>query len=159
MGRKNLIWLGGLVLANFLVLAGITQVWFGSREGFKGVKGRDHLALPQVKPLRSTEKLESFSVVTAKDLFSPDRSGIEAKPGEKGQTLEDGQLLGTIIVGDEKAVLIGQAGAKGKQKIQVLRQGEQWRGFKLLEITKDEVIFQGKEGQRSLTFPRPKLGQ
>lgn len=159
MGRKNLIWLGGLVLANLLVLAGITQVWFGPREDLRGVKGRDHLALPQVKPLRSAEKLESFSVVTAKDLFSPDRSGIEAKPGEKGQTLEDGQLLGTIIVGDERAVLIGQAGAKGKQKIQVLRQGEQWRGFKLLEITKDEVIFQGKEGQRSLTFPRPKLGQ
>jgi hypothetical protein len=159
MGRKNLIWLGGLVLANLLVLAGITQVWFGQREDLRAVKGRDHLALPQVKPLRSAEKLESFSVVTAKDLFSPDRSGIEARPGEKGQTLEDGQLLGTIIVGDEKAVLIGQSGAKGKQKIQVLRQGEQWRGFKLVEITKDEVIFQGKEGTRSLTFPRPKLGQ
>lgn len=159
MGRKNLLWLGGLALANLLVLGGIAQVWFGQREDLRGGKDRDHLALPQVKPLRSAEKLESFNVVTAKDLFSPDRRGAEARPGDKGPTLEDGQLLGTIIVGDERAVLLGQPGAKGKQKIQVLRQGEEWRGFKLVEITKDEVIFQGKEGMRSLTFPRPKLGQ
>jgi hypothetical protein len=159
MGRKNLIWLGGLVLANFLVLAGIAQVWFGQREDLRGARGRDHLALPQVKPLRSAEPLESFNVVMGKDLFSPDRSGSALSTGAKGPSLEDGQLLGTIIVGDDKAVLIGQAGGKGKQKIQVLRQGEQWRGFRLVEITKDEVIFQGKEGKRSLTFPRPKLGQ
>jgi hypothetical protein len=148
-----------LALANLLLLAGIAQVWFGQQKELRGGKARDHLALPQVKPLRSTEKLESFNVVTAKDLFSPERSGSEARQGEKGQTLEDGQLLGTIIVGNEKAVLLGQVGAKGKQKVQVLRQGEEWRGFKLVEIAKDEVIFQGKEGRRSLTFPRPKLGQ
>jgi hypothetical protein len=158
MGRKNLIWLGGLALANLLVLASIAQVWFGPREAQKGARDRDQLALPQPKTLRSKEALDSFNVVVAKDLFSPDRSGGEMSPA-KGQTLEDGLLLGTIIVGDEKAVLIGQTGAKGKQKIQVLRQGEQWRGFRLVEITKDGVIFQGKEGKRSLTFPRPKLGQ
>jgi hypothetical protein len=160
MGRKNLIWLGGLVLANLLVLAGIAQVWFGQREARRGARARDQLALPQAKPLRSKEALDSFNVVVAKDLFSQDRSGAEMSAGAgKGQGLEDGLLLGTIIVGDEKAVLIGQTGAKGKQKIQVLRQGEQWRGFRLVEIAKDEVIFQGKEGKRSLTFPRPKLGQ
>ncbi len=159
MGRKNLIWLGGLALANLLVLAGIAQVWFGQQGAVREGKGRGELALPQAKPLRSKEALDSFNVVVGKDLFSPDRSGGEMSAGDKGQSLEDGLLLGTIIVGDEKAVLIGQAGVKGKQKIQVLRQGEQWRGFRLLEITKDEVVFQGKEGKRSLTFPRPKLGQ
>ena len=159
MGRKNLVWLGGLMLANLLVVAGIAQVWFGLREAQRGARERGQLALPQAKPLRSKESLDSFNVVVAKDLFSADRKGAEVSPGDKGQTLEDGLLLGTIIVGDEKAVLLGQKGVKGKQEIQVLRQGEQWRGFRLLEITKDEVIFQGKEGTRSLTFPRPKLGQ
>lgn len=159
MGRKNLIWLGGLVLANLLVLAAIAQVWFGPSEARQGVRDRDRLPLPQAKPLRGKETVESFKVVVAKDLFSPDRSGSVMSAGPQGPTLEDGVLLGTIIVGDEKAVLLGQKGAKGKQEIQVLRQGEQWRGFRLVEITKDEVIFQGEEGRRSLTFPRPKLGQ
>ncbi len=159
MGRKNLIWLGGLVLANLLVLAGIAQVWFGPGEAREGARDRDGLALPQAKPLRGAETLESYQVVVAKDLFSPDRSGSAMAAGSKGASLEDGVLLGTIIVGDEKAVLIGQKGAKGKQEIQVLRQGEQWRGFRLVEINKDEVVFQGAEGKRNLTFPRPKLGE
>lgn len=158
MGRKNLIWLGGLALANLLLLASIAQVWFGPREARPGVRNRDRLTLPQAKPLRGKEPLESFNVVVAKDLFSPDRSGAEIS-GPKGPSLEDGVLLGTIIVGDERAVLLGQKGTKGKQEFQVLRRGEQWRGFRLVEITKDEVIFQGKEGKRSLTFPQPKLGQ
>jgi hypothetical protein len=147
MGRKNLIWLGGLALANLLVLASIAQVWFGSREAQKGARDRDQLALPQPKTLRSKEALDSFNVVVAKDLFSPDRSGGEMSPA-KGQTLEDGLLLGTIIVGDEKAVLIGQTGAKGKQKIQVLRQGDHQRRGNL----------PGKGGEAKFDLPSAQIG-
>jgi hypothetical protein len=158
MGRKNLIWLGALALVNLLILAGIAQVWFGQKADGPGVRDRDGLALPQAKPLRSKEVLDNFNVVVAKNLFSEERRGPEAV-GEKGPGLEDGVLLGTIIVGEERAVLIGQPGPRGQQTVQVLRQGEQWRGFRLLEIAKDEVIFEGDEGKRSLAFPRPKLGQ
>lgn len=158
MGRKNLIWLGGLVLANLLVLAGIARVWFGPGEADRLVRPRQQLDLPKVKPLRSKEALDAYKVVVAKDLFSPERSSSEITTA-KGPGLEDAVLLGTLIVGNEKAVLIGQKGAKGKQEVQVLRLGEQWRGFRLAEIGKDEVILQGEDGKRSLTFPRPKLGQ
>jgi hypothetical protein len=158
MGHKNLIWLGALLLANLLILTGISQVWFDQQDDSLGVLEREGLALPKAKPLRSKESLENFQVVVAKNLFSEDRRGPEAM-GERGPGLEDGVLLGTIIVGEERAVLIGQPGPRGQQTVQVLRQGEQWRGFRLLEIAKDEVIFEGDEGKRSLAFPRPKLGQ
>ncbi len=158
MSHRNLIWLGGLVLANLLVLAGIAQVWFGPGQEARLVREREQLNLPKEKPLRNKEMLETFNVVVAKDLFSPDRSSSEVS-NAKSPGLEDAVLLGTVIVGDEKAVLIGQKGARGKQEVQVLRQGEQWRDFRLVEIGKNEVILQGKEGKRSLTFPRPKLGQ
>ncbi|MBW1991670.1 MAG: hypothetical protein JRI59_06075 [Deltaproteobacteria bacterium] len=155
MGRKNLLWLGGLTLANLLLLAGIAQVWFSPRQP-SGAVGRHRLTLPRPKPLRSRENLDNFNVVVAKNLFSPERRGAETGTAP-GQTLEDGLLLGTIIVGDQKAVLLGQKGVKGRQKVQVLRPGEEWRGYRLVEITENGVIFQGKEGKRSLTFPRPKL--
>jgi len=157
MGRENLLWLGGLVLANLLVLAGIAHVWFGSGDAGPVARPQEQLALPKAKPLRSMEVLETFNLVVVKDLFNPERSGSAATA--KGLGLEDAVLLGTVIVGQEKAVLIGQKGPKGKQEVQVLRLGEQWRDFRLVEIGKDEVILQGKEGKRTLTFPRPKLGQ
>ncbi len=156
MGWKNLIFLGGLGLLNLLLLVGVAQEWFGGEEAVEASRGRGQLTLPKVTPLRAQETQEGFKVVVAKDLFDPLRRGAEVAGDQvKTASLDDSQLLGTIIIGAERAALIAQ-GPKGKQKIQVVREGEQWRGNQLLKITKDEVIFEGKEGKRTLTFPRPK---
>jgi hypothetical protein len=156
MGRKNLIFLGGLVLLNLILVVAVGQVWFGGEEAPGETRGRGQLALPKLKPLKHQEPMEGFKVVVAKDLFDPQRKGTESAGGPaKPATLEDSQLLGTIIIGAERAALLAQ-GPKGRQKIQVVRKGEEWRGNHLVEITSDEVVFEGKEGKRTLTFPRGK---
>lgn len=155
MGWKNFLFLGGLLLLNLIMLVAVGQVWFGGEEVPGGAKGRGQLALPKVQPLRTQESQEGFQVVVAKDLFNPQRQGVTGATGPALTSLEDGQLIGTIIIGAERAALIAQ-GPKGKQKIQVVREGEQWRGAQLVEITKDEVVFEGKEGRRTLAFPRTK---
>ncbi len=154
MGRKELLFLGGLLVLNLILVVAIGQVWFGAEEA-PGVKGRGQLALPKLPPLKTPEPQEGFQLVVAKDLFNPQRQGAADGAPVKTASLEDGQLIGTIIIGAERAALIAQ-GPKGKQKIQVVREGEQWRGAQLVEITRDEVVFEGKEGRRTLAFPRTK---
>jgi hypothetical protein len=150
MGRLNLLILAGLVLLNLMLAAAVGRVWFGGEEGPREAKGR--LALPQVQPLKAREPQEGFQVVVAQDLFSPERRGA-ATGSVKAAGPEDFQLLGTLIIGAERAALIAQ-GPKGRQKIQVLREGEQWQGVRLVEIARDAVVLEGKDGRRTLSFPR-----
>jgi hypothetical protein len=34
-----------------------------------------------------------------------------------------------------------------------VRLGEEWGGFKVVEISSEGVVFQGKEGKKTLNFP------
>ncbi|MCL6622287.1 MAG: hypothetical protein K6T55_09325 [Syntrophobacterales bacterium] len=150
MGRLNFLFVAGLLLLNLLLIAAVGRVWFGGEEAPREARGR--VALPQVQPLRAREPRERFQVVVAKDLFSPERHGEAAGPVKLAGT-EDFQLLGTLIIGAERAALIAQ-GPKGRQKIQVVREGEQWQGVRLVEIGRDAVVLEGKDGRRTLSFPR-----
>lgn len=150
MGRLHLLVLPGLILLNLVLLAAVGQVWFGGEEIPREPRGR--VALPQFRPLTVREPLDRFQVVVAKDLFSPERQGAASGPVKLAGT-EDFQLLGTLIVGAERAALIAQ-GPKGRQKIQLVRQGEQWLGVRLVEIGPEAVVLEGKDGRVTLSFPR-----
>jgi hypothetical protein len=105
--------------------------------------------------------------VSVKNLFSPDRSGpdLGGATAKVQDTLEGRRLLGIIIIGEEKAALIGSppgpTGPLGGRtprpamtpEIQVVRLGEEWGGYKVLDITSEGVVLQGKEGKKTLNFP------
>ncbi len=71
-------------------------------------------------------------------------------------SLEGRQLLGTMAIGETKAAIIGPASSgrgKGTSEVEVVYLGEEWHGFKILEISNDSVTFSGKDGKRTLKFP------
>jgi len=153
---RRSLWLQLLLLAGSgLLLLGIIQVWLGNGlapESSRGQKGPD---VPQVKPLRDQRPMSEFTVVAAKNLFSQDRTGPAAgaaAPKAQGN-LAGRLLLGTMIIGDERVAFISDKTPKGKQEVQVMRLGEEWEGFKVVEISNEAVIFQSKEGRKTLNFP------
>lgn len=151
MLRLNVLVLAALWCLNLLLAVAVGRVWFGEEEGPPEPRGR--VNVPQVQPLKPREPQERFQVVVAKDLFSPEREGTAHTPTLKLAGTEDLQLVGTLIIGAERAALIAQ-GPKGRQKIQVVKEGEEWQGLRLVEIGKDTVVLEGKEGRRTLGFPR-----
>lgn len=155
--RRSLWWQLLLLAGSGLLLLGIIQVWMGNDLVPETTRGRKGPEVPQVKPLRDQRPLSDFAVVSAKTLFSQDRTGPTpgAKAPQAQGNLEGRLLLGTIIIGDERAALIADK-AQGRQQggqVQVMRLGEEWEGFKVVEISNEGVVFQGKEGKKILNFP------
>ena len=94
--------------------------------------------------------------MAAKNLFSEDRSGPNLGMGNGRNTLEGRQLMGTMIIGDTRAAIIGgppPVRGQKKSEVDVVYQGEEWDGFKIVEISNDAVVFQGKDGRKTLNFP------
>jgi len=61
-----------------------------------------------------------------------------------------------MIIGNQRVALIGDSSTKKKTKddpVETLRLGEQWEGYKVMEITNDAVVFQGRDGKTTLNFP------
>ena len=107
-----------LVAANCLLLAAIIQVWWGGGEGPAQSRTAKGPEVPKTPILRDTQPLSAFRVVAAKNLFSQDRTGPDQEgPTAKQDTLEGRKLLGTIIIGNERAAMIGgrPAPARGPQ--------------------------------------------
>lgn len=157
MGRRNLnLW-------NVLLLAGIAllfiatiNLWWNTKEPPAPSRADKGPQVPTAPILRDEQPLNQFSVVATKNLFSPERTGPSLAGGPtKGQnTLEGRQLMGTMIVGNTRAALIGgKALKKGEAPVEVVFLGEQWGDFKVLEIANDVVVFQGKDGKVTLNFP------
>lgn len=154
--RRSLWWQLLLLAGSGLLLLGIYQVWFGNDLAPAASRSRKSPEVPKVKPLRDQSPLTAFRVVSSKNLFSQDRTGPDpsAQTAKAQGNLEGRTLLGTIIIGAEKAALISERAARGRlAKVEVVRQGEEWEGFKVVEISNDGVIFQGKEGRKTLNFP------
>jgi hypothetical protein len=151
------VWHIWLVAAKCLLLAAVIQVWWGGEAGPGLSRAGKGPQVPRTPILRDTQPLSAFRVVSAKNLFSQDRTGPD--PGiqaAKQDTLEGRKLLGTIIIGNEKAAMIGgPTPARGQQQsqVEVVRLGEQWGGFKVVEISNEGVVFQGKDGRKNLNFP------
>jgi hypothetical protein len=98
-------------------------------------------------------------VVSSKNLFSQDRKGPNpgAQTAKTQASLEGRTLLGTIIIGSERAALISAKTVRGRAQaqaqVEVVRQGEEWEGFKVVEISNEAVVFLGKDGRKTLNFP------
>jgi hypothetical protein len=67
--------------------------------------------------------------------------------------------MGTMIIGSERVALISGKptpvrGMPATQvQVDVVHQGEDYEGFKVLEISSEAVILQGKDGKKTLNFP------
>jgi hypothetical protein len=107
--------------------------------------------------------LNAFAVVASKNLFTQSRSGpgLGAGAPKAKATLEGRRLLGVIIIGEERAAMISSAPTPGPRRllppgqtqIEVVRLGEEWEGFTVVEISSEAVVFLGKEGKKTLNFP------
>jgi hypothetical protein len=145
-----------LLVGIALLLLGIAHMWWG--EGgvpslSRSAKGPE---VPMAPILRDQQPLSAFAVVAAKNLFSQDRSGPSLGLAKGQNSLEGRKLLGTMIIGDTRAALIGgnpPARGQAGSAVDVVYLGEEWGGFKIIEISNDSVVFQGKDGQKTLNFP------
>jgi len=147
----NLLLLAGIV---FLLVA-IVQIWWGGTVPFQGpaAKGPE---MPTAPILRDQQPLSAFGDVAAKNLFSQARSGPGESVVKVQDSLEGRQLLGTMVIGETKAAIIGGkalGGAKGAPEVEAVYLGEEWNGFKVLEIANDSVTFLNKDGRKTLKFP------
>ena len=148
----NLLLLAGVV---FLLVAIIRIWWGGGDMPFQGpaAKGPE---MPTAPILRDQQPLSAFGTVAAKNLFSQNRSDPTVGVAKVQDSLEGRQLLGIMIIGETKAAIIGgkpQGAGKGKLEIEAVYLGEEWNGFKVLEISNDSVTFHNKDGRKTLKFP------
>jgi hypothetical protein len=148
----NLLLLAGVA---FLLVATIRIWWGGGDMPFQGpaAKGPE---MPTAPILRDQQPLSAFSPVTAKNLFSQNRSNPTGSVAKVQDSLEGRQLLGTMIIGETKAAIIGSkplGSGKVMSEVEAVYLGEEWNGFKVLEISNDSVTFDGKDGRRTLKFP------
>ena len=155
-------WRRELKPVNILLLAGITfllvaiiRIWWGGGDmPFQGpaAKGPE---MPRAPVLRDQQPLSAFRNVAAKSLFSKTRSEPTVAVAKVQDSLEGRQLLGTMVIGATKAAIIGgkPLGGKGAAEVEAVYVGEEWNGFKVLEISNDSVTFHGKDGQKTLKFP------
>jgi hypothetical protein len=148
----NLLLLAGIA---FLLVAIIRIWWGGGDMPFQGpaAKGPE---MPTAPILRDQQPLTAFKTVTAKNLFSQDRSDPTVGVAKVQDSLEGRQLLGTMFIGDTKAAIIGgkpPAAGKGTIEVEAVYLGEEWNGFKVLEISNDSVTFHNKDGRKTLKFP------
>lgn len=146
-----------LVSANALLLAGIIQVWGGDGALPEGHLPRRGLMVPQAPPLRDQHPLNTYKVVADKTLFRSTRTGqLNKLPVcQANNSLKDSYLLGTIIIGQARAALIGKGGPKSRHPVEVVHLGENWNGFKVTEISPEAVVFVGKDCTQTLAFPSP----
>jgi hypothetical protein len=148
----NLLLLAG---AAFLLVA-IIQIWWGGGDlPFQGpaAKGPE---MPTAPILRDQQPLSAFGTVAAKNLFSQARSDPTTGVAKVQDSLEGRQLLGTMVIGETKAAIIGgkpMGSGKGTSEVEAVYLGEEWNGFKVLEISNDSVTFLNKDGRKTLKFP------
>lgn len=154
--QKLTIWNILLVAGTCLLLVGIYNTWRAAGPGASKSNSAKRPLVPSAPILRDQQPLSAFLVVANKNLFSPDRKGPAQSQAPKKNVLEGHFLLGTIIIGDTRAALIGMKNSpldKKKPEIEVVFLGEQWNGMKVEQISNESVVFQGKDGQKTLTFP------
>jgi hypothetical protein len=148
----NLLLLMGIAL----LLMGIVHIWLGGGGGPSRTRSAKGAEVPMAPILRDQQPLTAFMVVAAKNLFSQERSGPALTPAQGQNSLEGRKLLGTLIIGNTRAALIGgKTGplVKGDAATEIIYLGEDWGGLKVVEISNNAVVFQSKDGRRTLNFP------
>ena len=145
-----------LLMAIAFSLWGLVGLWWGGDNAASGSSAAKGPQVPMAPILRDQEPMSSFAVIAAKNLFSLDRKGPALGQADSQNGLDGRQLLGTIIIGQTRVALIGGftgSPTRGGSEVEVVHVGEEWSGFKIVNILNDEVILQGKDGRRTLNFP------
>jgi hypothetical protein len=156
-----------LLVANCLLLVAIFHVWWGDEAAPVKSRSSKGPEVPRTPVLRDQQALNAFRIVSTKNLFSQDRTGpdLGGAVAKAPSSLEGKKLLGTMIIGEERVALIGSAKKSvgpirpgrpvgpAAPEIDVVHLGEQWEGFKVVDISSEAVIFQSKEGKQTLNFP------
>ncbi len=158
MWRQLRIWDILLLGLNALLLSGIIWGWSGQDWLMEQPPRPSVLPVPQVSPWRDLQSLEAFQNIIAKNLLSPQRRAsptlcMEIAGGQ--DSLQGGRLLGIIIIDQGKAAIVSQGNPGARTQIEVLRPGEFWQGYEVIDICKDSVTFRGKGGTKTLLFPSP----
>jgi hypothetical protein len=158
--RRFKLWHIILVAVNCLLFLAIIHIWWGGGGAPVATRPGKGPELPQTPVLRDQQPLSAFRVVSEKDLFNQGRTGPGAEQPAKAASLEGRQLVGTMILGSDRVALISSKAvpAPGRPsgqtaQVDVVHQGEDYEGFKVLEITSEAVVLQGKEGKKTLNFP------
>jgi hypothetical protein len=144
-----------LAVIAFLLVA-IIQIWWpggGVPSPSPAAKGPQ---VPKAPLLRDQQPLSAFRIVAAKNLFSQDRQDSPVEVAKVQDSLEGHQLLGTMTIGNTKVAIIGGKSpgrGQGAPAVEAVYLGEEWNGFKVLEILNDSVTFHGKDGRKTLKFP------
>lgn len=150
-----------LLVVNCLLLLAIVNIWVGEGGAPAPSRPGQGPELPKTPRLRDQQPLGAFQVVAARDLFSQDRKApeVEEKPGKALASLEGKELMGTMIIGSDRVALISSktkksdvVGRAGLQ-VDVVRPGDDLDGFKVMEISNEAVVLQGKDGKQTLNFP------
>lgn len=146
-----------LITLNLLAIFGILNVWWDNGEPASPPQARKALDIPVAPMLRNQQGLNEFRDVAARSLFSPDRTGPEVTGvARQGQgSIEGKLLLGTIIIGSQKVALIGgpPVGRQRETNVEAIKLGDEWEGFKVVDINRGAVVFQNKNGATTLQFP------
>ena len=128
----NLLLLAGVA---FLLVAIIRIWWGGGDMPFQGpaAKGPE---MPTAPILRDQQPLSAFKTVTAKNLFSQDRSDPGGGVAKVQDSLEGRQLLGTMIIGETRAAIIGGkplGAGKGSPDVEAVYWERNGMGLKCLK--------------------------
>lgn len=148
----NLLLLMGIVL----LLGGIVNTWWGGDGTPPPPRSIKRAEVPTAPILRDQQPLSAFTVVAGKNLFAQDRKESLPDTAKVEDNLEGSYLLGTMLIGNVKAAIIGEnprKRSKAKPEIEAVYLGAEWHGFKLLEISNDSVTLADKDGRKTLKFP------
>jgi len=144
-----------LALSAVFLLA-IVNVWWGGESTVTKSPSNNALNIPKPPGTGAGSPLSAYQVVVRQNLFDPSRQGEEgAATGKIPVSLEAGKLLGTIIIGPDKAALITGSSPTPSAKVHVIRPGERWGSLDILGISDGLVEIKDKEGNKTLQLFEP----
>jgi hypothetical protein len=158
MGKPSLMWQVILAALNLLVFLGIIQVWW-SDSGLPKSGPSQKTEVAQLDlPRRDSQPKTTYQIVAAKNLFSAQRrSTVKTETAPlQNDDFDKNILQGIIVVGPGRMAIVTSKDAQASSKVEIIRPGETWRGYKVLEIGPETVTFQSKDGIKTMIFPEPK---
>jgi hypothetical protein len=158
MGKPSLLWQVILAALNLLVFIGIIQVWW-SDSGIPKQGPSQKTEITQLDlPRRDSQPKSTYQIVAAKNLFSVQRRSTVKTETEQAQKndFDKNILQGIIVVGQGRVAIVTSKETQPTGKVEIIRPGETWHGYKVLEIGPETVTFQSKEGLKTMIFPEPK---
>lgn len=156
MWRRHLLWTLLLLGLNLFLIFHLIQSWWPAMTQPE-LTARPAPSPPAAISLPEVQPLAAYKVIVEKNLFSSlrqetDKPVVAAKAGEPQVKMT---LVGTIIIGSQRAALIStESPGKGKGgAVEILRPGETWQDYQVLEVKASEVTLAQNGKKITLSFP------